>query len=142
MKIEEFEDFVDRLGEEVDSWPSPEREQGLALLQRSNAARGVISRAKLLRSAMRATAPVRAPAGLADRIVSQATMLRPGVPSAAPGFWTGQVVAFRAAVGALRPSVFLPLCFLVGIAAGWLPGAFQSRGLQLDVPVILTGMVE
>jgi len=138
MNIEEFEDCVDRYGEDVASWPSPERERGAALVRSSLAARGIVSQAKLLRAAMTGAAPVRAPFGLADRIVARAVAASPAK--------TTIVVVRPAPRGAFhiafRPAVVLPFCFLFGLAVAWLPAASDGRSAQLDVSVLLTGMVE
>lgn len=150
MDIEEFEDCVDRFGEDPAVWPSPEREQGLALLRDLPAARDIVSQAAFLRTTLTAGAPTRAPAGLADRIVNNALATRSPARSQSPSpirmsqtswlLWPSH--ALRDLFASPRPAVILPLCFVLGIAAGWLPAAFQEDALQLDVPVILTGMVE
>jgi hypothetical protein len=142
MDIEEFDDCVDRLGEDPTLWPSPAREQGLALLRDEPAARAIVSQAKLLRTALSSVPPARAPAGLADRIVQKAVAARaPAAPIVpARGAWLSRMLADLFA--SPRPAVILPLCFILGIALGWLPAAFQADALRLDVPVLLTGMVE
>ena len=138
MNIEEFEDCVDRYGEDVASWPSPERERGTALVRSSLAARGIVSQAKLLRAAVTGAVPVRAPSGLADRIVACAIAETPVVVPAATA-WTSHRNGLHTA---FRPAVVLPFCFLVGLAVAWLPSVSDGRGPQFDVSVLLTGMVE
>ena len=138
MNIEEFEDCVDRYGEDVASWPSPERERGAALVRSSLAARAIVSQAKLLRVAVKGAAPVRAPSGLADRIVARAVAETPTVMPAA----IARISARNGLHTAFRPAVILPFCFIVGLAVAWLPAGSDGRGPQFDVSVLLTGLVE
>jgi hypothetical protein len=77
MKVEEFEDHLGRFGEDLMVWPPSAREAGLELLRNSAEARQIMEEAQVLRRAMTAVAPVRAPAGLADRIVAEALRARP-----------------------------------------------------------------
>ena len=142
MKIEEFEDYVDRFGEDVSSWPSPQREGGRALLATSAAAQGVVSQAKLLRAAMSSAAPIRAPAGLADRIVAKAVADRPAAATVVPQKSVRRFGELFGFAGTMRPGIVLSFCFLVGLVAAWLPPASSTGGLTLDVSMLLTGMVE
>ena len=77
MKFAEFEDHLGRFGEDLMVWPPSAREAGLELLRNSAEAREIMEEAQVLRRAMTAVAPVRAPAGLADRIVTEALRARP-----------------------------------------------------------------
>jgi hypothetical protein len=72
MDVTEFEALLDGLGEDLSRWPDPQREAAFGLLSQSTAARALLAEANLLRSAL-ARPAVRAPAGLADRIVARAT---------------------------------------------------------------------
>jgi hypothetical protein len=72
MDVTEFEALLDGLGEDLSQWPNPQREAAFALLSESADARALLAEAKLLRGAL-AKPPIRAPAGLADRIVARAT---------------------------------------------------------------------
>jgi hypothetical protein len=72
MDVTEFEDLIDRLGEDLSLWPDDRRLPAEALLEQSADARTLLDQARALRSAL-AAPPVRAPAGLADRIVAAAT---------------------------------------------------------------------
>ena len=76
MNFEEFEDHLGRFGEDLMAWPPPAREAGIELLRNSAEAREIMEEAQALRRAMTAVAPVRAPAGLADRIVTAAVRAR------------------------------------------------------------------
>ena len=71
MDVTEFEDLIDRLGDDLTRWPEDRRLAAEALLAVSCAARARHDEAKALRAAL-AAPPVRAPAGLADRIVAAA----------------------------------------------------------------------
>ncbi len=77
MKFEEFEDHLGRFGEDLMVWSPSAREAGLELLRNSAEAREIMEEAQVLRRAMTAVAPVRAPAGLADRIVAEALRAPP-----------------------------------------------------------------
>lgn len=77
MKFEEFEDLLDRFGEDLTVWPASAREAGTELLRNSAEARRILEEATALRRVMAAAEPVRAPAGLADRIVAEAMRARP-----------------------------------------------------------------
>lgn len=71
MNVAEFEDLVDRLGEDLSRWPDAQRLAATDLLTASAEARALHAEAEALRRALAPT-PVRAPAGLADRIVAAA----------------------------------------------------------------------
>jgi hypothetical protein len=71
MNVVEFEDWLDRLGEDLSRWPETRRQAAFALLEGSAEARGLLEESVALRRAL-AAPMVRAPAGLADRIVALA----------------------------------------------------------------------
>jgi hypothetical protein len=71
MDVTEFEELIDRLGEDLSLWPDDRRLPAEALLARSSAAQALLEEARTLRLAL-AAPPVRAPKGLADRIVAAA----------------------------------------------------------------------
>jgi hypothetical protein len=71
MDIAEFEDLIDRLGEDLSIWPDGSRLAAEELLASSVEAQALHARARALRQAL-TTPPVRAPVGLADRIVAAA----------------------------------------------------------------------
>ncbi|WP_027556716.1 hypothetical protein [Bradyrhizobium sp. Cp5.3] len=74
MDVTEFEDLIDRLGEDLSRWPDDQRLPAEELLACSAAAQSLLEEARTLRSALEAP-PVRAPAGLADRIAAAAKKL-------------------------------------------------------------------
>ncbi len=71
MNDVEFEDWLERRGDNLSQWPDPQREQAQALLGRSDVARALLDEAKLMRRVLAAPA-VRAPSGLAERIAARA----------------------------------------------------------------------
>ena len=75
MDVTEFEELIDRLGEDLSLWPNDRRLPAEELLARSPAAQALLEEARTLRRAL-AAPPVRAPAGLADRIVAAAAKLK------------------------------------------------------------------
>ncbi|OAF02495.1 hypothetical protein AYJ54_26270 [Bradyrhizobium centrolobii] len=75
MDVTEFEDLIDRLGEDLSRWPDDRRLPAEELLACSDAARALLDEARILRRAL-AAPPERAPAGLADRIAAAAAKLK------------------------------------------------------------------
>jgi len=75
MDVGAFEDLIDRLGEDLSLWPDAQRVAALELLASSADARVLYDEARTLRQVL-ASPPVRAPAGLADRIVAAAGKLK------------------------------------------------------------------
>ncbi|MCP9627700.1 hypothetical protein NML43_11430 [Rhodopseudomonas palustris] len=71
MDIAEFEDLIDRLGEDPSRWPDDQRREAERLVATSTEAQRLLADAKAAREAL-AAPPIRAPAGLADRIVAAA----------------------------------------------------------------------
>lgn len=133
MDIDDFEDRVDRWGEDVSAWPEPSRTQALALLKVSAEAREVLADAEALRAALAPRAAVRAPADLADRIFAAARAAEPQrepTPSLASPLgprkpasqWAAVLAALSGAVPrpAWRPAAVLSACFLLGFASSFL----------------------
>jgi hypothetical protein len=81
MDVSEFEDLIDRLGEDTSRWPDGQRVAADELLASSETARTLLEEARTLRQALAAPA-VRAPAGLADRIFTAVGKLNPEAPRA------------------------------------------------------------
>jgi hypothetical protein len=75
MDVTEFEELIDRLGEDLSLWPDDRRLPAEQLLAQSPAAQAVLEEARALRLAL-ASPAVRAPAGLADRIVAAAAKMK------------------------------------------------------------------
>ena len=68
MDVAEFEDLLGRHGGDLSNWPKDRQAAAAALLQSSKQARAALTEAQRLRSGLQST-PVRAPAGLVDRIM-------------------------------------------------------------------------
>ena len=75
MDVTEFEELIDRLGEDLSRWPEDRRVPAQELLARSPAAQALLEEARTLRRAL-AAPTVRAPPGLADRIVAAAAKMK------------------------------------------------------------------
>ncbi|TFV78769.1 hypothetical protein E4K64_06205 [Bradyrhizobium frederickii] len=75
MDVTEFEELIDRLGEDLSLWPDDRRVPAEELLARSSAAQALLEEARAVRRALAAPL-VRAPAGLADRIVAAAAKMK------------------------------------------------------------------
>jgi hypothetical protein len=70
MNLVEFQDLLDRHGEDLSLWPAPQQRAAAVLLEASEPARAALDEARQLRQAL-ASKPVRAPAGLTDRIMQR-----------------------------------------------------------------------
>jgi hypothetical protein len=145
MDVVEFEDWLDRLGDDVTKWPAPQRHHAEALLAQSSQAQALLAEAKVLRGALAAPA-AKAPVGLADRIVAQATRSIPA-PDAQKSVPSGNVPIWARLPGLIpapyRPSAFLlPLCFIAGILVGLLNSPEEVDGSQLDLPSYVAHVVD
>jgi hypothetical protein len=81
MDVNAFEDLIDRLGEDMSCWPEAECAAAEQLLASSGEARALLEEACALRRLL-AGPPIRAPAGLADRIAAAAARLNADTPRA------------------------------------------------------------
>ena len=70
LTLEAFQDLLDRRGANLESWPAPDAVAAAKLLESEPQARAALDAARALDSAL-STSP-KAPAGLADRIVTAA----------------------------------------------------------------------
>lgn len=75
MGVTEFEELIDRLGEDLSLWPDDRRLAAEALLDHSSDARALMENMRVLRQAL-AAPPVRAPSGLANRIAAAAAKMK------------------------------------------------------------------
>lgn len=117
MDIEEFEDWLDRLGDDLSKWPEPQQAAARALLAESPAARTLVNEAQAL-SRMLKSPSVRAPAGLADRITIQAKSAPAPSPVEKPSIFA-RLSGLLAVTNQPALAVFLPICFVVGIIVGF-----------------------
>jgi hypothetical protein len=140
MDVAEFEDWLDRLGEDLSQWPDPQRQAARTLLENSAEARSLLEESVLLRDAL-AAPRFRAPSGLADRIVAQASRIDPapkpvqsafaaGAPLEAP-FWNYRWL----------PAMALSICFLVGVAFGVLNRSRAIETNPVDLPTYVAYVV-
>jgi hypothetical protein len=148
MDVNLFEDCLDRFGDDLSKWPEADRKAGEAFLATSAEARDLLEEAALLREAL-AAQPVRAPSGLADRILLQAKLdaapsviaRRTPVAVEKPSLWArlGEVFPL-----ALRPSsaFLLPICFVVGLLVGFFSGSETVDGTHLDLPSYVAHVVD
>ena len=74
MTLAEFEDLIERLGEDFATWPSEQAAQALELLEVSSEARAIRRKARALRRAFDAAPTPQASAALVDRILAQAAV--------------------------------------------------------------------
>ncbi len=72
MDEAQFQDLVDRHGEDLALWPAALRADAEALLEHSDRARSILDAAARLRQTLTSGPKVRAPAGLAARIAALA----------------------------------------------------------------------
>ncbi len=145
MGVVEFEDWLDRLGDDVSKWPDPQRLAAQALLARSAEARALLAEAKILRAALQAPA-VKAPAGLADRIIRQAVRPTPS-PVAQKSIPDNKTPVWARLSGLVPASyrssaVLLPLCFVVGLLVGLFNSPEEVDGSQLDLPSYVAHVVD
>lgn len=131
MNVTMFEDLIDRLGEDLSRWPDHHRLAAEQLLASSAEARALLEEAGILRQAL-AAPPVRAPAGLADRIVAAARKSSVEPPRADDE--TAQSPAGATPPGKVLPALLLTLCLLPGLAA---PAMLQP---EPDAPGSITAL--
>jgi len=110
MDVGTFEDLIDRLGEDLSLWPDAQRAAALELLASSAEARVLLEEARTLRRALAGPA-VRAPSGLADRIVAAAGKLKADT-AAAPADAETTTEAAAGSSGKVLPVLLLALYLL------------------------------
>jgi hypothetical protein len=136
MNVADFEDLLDRLGDDMSIWPAPQQQSAADLLRSSDDARRVLDEARRLRRALSA-APIRARAGLTDRIMQAVPQTVPK-PAATPaqlsrGWHRG--LAFLASPHS--PGLILAVCFLIGIFVGLYPSLLPDEASRTDFPGFL-----
>jgi len=117
MDIPEFEDLLDRLGEDMSRWPAAQRQTALALLAQSSEARELLREAQDMRGLL-SPSPVRAPVGLADRIVEQAIKRSPPEVQSDGASLLDQARNFIQANFSFGRLSFLSVCLLAGLYGG------------------------
>jgi hypothetical protein len=139
MNVVEFEDWLDRLGEDVSDWPEPQRQAALALLDDSAEARTLLEESVVLRRAL-AAPKVRAPAGLADRIVIRATQSVAAPEPVQKASFRVRALEFLAQT--FRPLPALALCFFIGILVGVFNRSKDAEADQVDLPTYVAYVVD
>jgi hypothetical protein len=136
MNVADFEDLLDRLGEDMSSWPVAQREAAALLLRSSNEARAVLDQARLLRRALSAP-PIRARAGLSDRIMQGIAhpLPKPVVLAAQPS--RGWISGLACLISPRSPGFILAVCFFIGIWVGLSPSFLPDESSQIDFPGFL-----
>ena len=81
MTAAEFQDLLERFGEDLSGWPVPLRDEALSLVKRDPQARAALKEAEALRNAILDVPPIKAPAGLAGRIAAMAETLPQDLPA-------------------------------------------------------------
>ncbi|MCP1933550.1 hypothetical protein [Bradyrhizobium elkanii] len=135
MDVATFEDLIDRLGEDLSRWPDDQRVAAVQLLASSAEARTLYEEASAVRRAL-AAPPVRAPQGLADRIVTVAAKL-PQKPASGPAPTDdqpndAQAPGRSAPQGKVLPALLLALCLLPALT----PPALMLG--EPDLPISLS----
>jgi hypothetical protein len=80
MRRQEFQDALDRFGDDLGRWPVADRVRAETLLRDDPASAVLLAEGRRMRVMLAASAPIRAPAGLADRIVGLARASSPPLP--------------------------------------------------------------
>jgi hypothetical protein len=136
MNVADFEDLLERLGDDMSTWPAPQQQSAAALLRSSDEARLVLDEATRLRRVL-AAPPIRASAGLTDQImqaVSPAASEAAVTPARLSRRWPG-VPAFLASPRS--SGLILAVCFLIGIFAGLYPSLLPDETSRTDFPGFL-----
>jgi hypothetical protein len=142
MNVAEFEDWLDRLGEDVSRWPESQRQAALALLKDSAEAQTLLEESRALRRAL-AAPKLRAPAGLADRIAAQATTAAQPVPAPVQkASLKAPPPRFAARIYRSFPAVALSLCFLLGLLVGAFSPIREAEIDQIDFPAYVAYVVD
>jgi hypothetical protein len=136
MNVADFEDLLDRLGDDMSTWPAPLQQSAADLLRSSDPARLLLEEAKRLRQALSAP-PVRATAGLTDRIMLSIPRTDP-VPAARPAQRSRPwYIALAFLVSPRAAKLVLAVCFLIGIFVGLYPSLLPGQSSRIDFPSFL-----
>jgi hypothetical protein len=136
MNVADFEDLLDRLGDDMSTWPAPLQQSAADLLRSSDQARLLLEQAKRLRQALSAP-PVRATAGLTDRImlsIPRAEREPAAKPAQRSRPWYS-ALAFLVSQRAAK--LALAVCFLIGIFVGLYPSLLPDQSSRIDFPSFL-----
>jgi hypothetical protein len=124
MQLDEFEDLLDRHGDDLATWPAPSREAASALLKVSPDARELLDDARSMRAMFDRQATVSAPPALASRILADARAM----PVAAHSFnW-------------MRPALTLAICCVAGFGLSFVPPQDSANMVRVDLPALFSGL--
>ena len=138
MDIAEFEDFLDRHGDDISGWPVAQQHSAAALLLESSEARDLLREAQTMRGLL-SSAPIRAPKGLADRVVTQALSVSQALSAAPANVRSGREPIFSRTFKLVRQNfiaaqlAFLLACFAAGALGGVLHSKFPVANRTFDV---------
>lgn len=143
MTTEEFQDLVDRCGERPADWPDDVRQRAVEFLASSEAAREIVVAAAELRGMLSNRATERAPARLAERIVTLAGRVddyRPAlvrekpVPTSAPAHYTA-----NKHIRIPKGTLVLAFAFSFGLTLGLIGGVF-GRSPYIDFAALFAAV--
>ena len=138
MDIAEFEDFLDRHGDDISGWPVAQQRAAAALLLESVEARGLLREAQTMRSLL-SSAPIRAPKGLADRVVMQALSVSQALSAAPAQVQSRREPVFTRTLKLVRQNfiaaqlAFLLACFVAGALGGVLHSKSPVSNRSFDM---------
>lgn len=139
LRIEEFEDALDQYGPEIDEWPSALAQQARDLLASSIEARDLLEAEAIIAGSLRSS--IKAPSGLADRLVAQAFEKEAAqVVAARQGrsWWEALVEHVQALAGqaSIRYATVLAICFVGGVAVAQI----TAQDENIPAPTYLSGL--
>lgn len=136
MNVADFEDLLNRLGDDMSTWPAQQQQSAANLLRSSDEARLVLDESRRLRRAL-STTPIQARAGLTDRIMQAVPQAVPK-PALMPAHILGNWYSGLAVLASPRsPGLILAVCFLIGIFAGLYPSLLPDEASRTDFPSFL-----
>lgn len=127
MDIVEFEDLLDRLGEDISTWPIDKQSPAAKLLSESSEAQDLMRDAMALRGLM-ARPPISAPSGLSERIFERAASLQePRKEADIPA-------AYRLlAIGRRHWGTIFATCFVAGVVTGVVHSHFRNPATPVAI---------
>jgi hypothetical protein len=143
MTIVEFEDLLDRLGDDLSRWPAAQQAAGRALLAESEVARELLEEASVLRRMMtKPAAP--APRDLRDavfaRTIGNAESGKSSMTPYPPA--PGALSSWMAPSSRFVRLAFLSVCFVIGLACGVLHNMQQLDPNELDFHDFIASVVD
>jgi hypothetical protein len=132
MDLAEFEDLLDRQGDDFSCWSSEQQRAALVLLADSNEAKALLQEAQAMRLLL-SGAPIHAPKGFADRVVTQALQQSPPNANAKKQQDFGQFWPVIPQYVPLPHIAFLLVCLFSGIIGGVLHSSPRDGSRMFDV---------